>query len=129
MSKMGARKDGSLDRIEEICMALPEVELKPFGGHTAPTFRVRDRMFVVTSEDGTYMSLKARPGVQDALVGDDPSRFFIPPYVGSKGWVGVQLRVDGAWVDHDWDEIGELIEESYRMTAPKRLAAQIPTAS
>jgi predicted DNA-binding protein (MmcQ/YjbR family) len=99
---------------------LPEVEEKPFGGHTAPSFRVRDKLFVMTSEDGTYMTMKARPGVQQALVSDDPSRFFVPAYVGHKGWIGIRLEVE-----QDWDEISELIEESYRMTAPKALAAQL----
>jgi prolyl-tRNA editing enzyme YbaK/EbsC (Cys-tRNA(Pro) deacylase)/predicted DNA-binding protein (MmcQ/YjbR family) len=120
---VGKGRLGPLDRIREICLALPEAVEKPFGGHTSPAFRVRDKLFVVTSEDGTSMTLKARPGVQPALVGDDPSRFFVPPYVGSKGWVGIRLDVD-----QDWDEIGELIEESYRMTAPRRLAAKMADA-
>jgi predicted DNA-binding protein (MmcQ/YjbR family) len=126
-NKAGGRK-GTFERIGEVCLGLPEAELKPFGGHTAPAYRVRDKLFVMTSEDGTSMTLKARPGVQQALVGDDPERFFVPPYVGSKGWVGIRLRSEDGWVDHDWDEIADLIEQSYRMTAPKRLAAQIPLA-
>lgn len=108
-------------RVRELCLALPEAEEKPFGGHSAPSFRVRDKLFVMTSEDGTSMTMKARPGIQQILVGDDLSRFFVPRYVGSKGWIGVRLDVD-----QDWDEIGELIEESYRMTAPKRLSARLP---
>jgi predicted DNA-binding protein (MmcQ/YjbR family) len=102
--------------VREICQRFPETEERPFGGHTAPSFRVRDKLFIVTSEDGTYMSLKARPGIQEVLVASDPERFFFPPYVGHKGWVGARLDAD-----HDWDELAELIEESYRMTAPKRL--------
>jgi predicted DNA-binding protein (MmcQ/YjbR family) len=103
-------------RIREICMALPEAAEKPFGGHTAPTYRVRDKMFVMTSEDGLSMTFKAGPGVQEALVAEDPERFFVPKYVGVKGWVGARLDVD-----HDWDEMAELIEDSYRLVAPKRL--------
>jgi predicted DNA-binding protein (MmcQ/YjbR family) len=101
-------------------MALPEAEEKPFGGHTAPSFRVRDKLFVMTSEDGTSMTMKAATGVQQILVGDDPSRFFVPAYVGAKGWIGVRLDVD-----QDWEEIAGLIEESYRLTAPKRLTGRI----
>jgi len=52
-------------------------------------------------------------------VGSDPKRFFVPPYVGHHGWIGVWLDVE-----IDWDEVADLIEESYRMTAPKRLWAQ-----
>ncbi|MFI0481466.1 MmcQ/YjbR family DNA-binding protein [Actinomadura sp. 9N215] len=103
-------------RIREICLALPETVEKPFGGHTAPSFRVRDKLFVMTSEDGLSMTFKAAPGVQEALVAESPERFFVPKYVGSKGWVGARLDVD-----HDWDEMAELIEDSYRMIAPKSL--------
>jgi predicted DNA-binding protein (MmcQ/YjbR family) len=113
-------KPRPIDRVRGICMAFPEAEEKPFGGHTAPSFRVRDKHFVMTSEDGTSMTLKARPGVQQILVGDDPTRFFVPPYIGHRGWVGI--KVDEGL---DWDEIGELIEESYRMTAPKRLVDKL----
>jgi hypothetical protein len=56
--------------------------------------------------------------VQEALVASDPARYFVPAYVGHKGWVGARLDVD-----QDWDEMTELIEDSYRMIAPKRLAA------
>ena len=114
---------GAVDQVRALCLALPEAEEKPFGGHTAPSFRVRDKLFVMTSEDGRSMTLKGAHGIQDALVGDDPDRFFIPAYVGSKGWIGI--RLDG---ELDWDEIADLIEESYRMTAPKRLSSQIPTS-
>lgn len=110
-----------------ICLGLPEAEEKPFGGHTSPAFRIRDKLFVMTSEDGTSMTLKARPGVQEALVGDDAARFFIPPYVGAKGWIGVRLRErpGGSPLEHDWDELADLITESFRMTAPKRVAARL----
>jgi hypothetical protein len=61
-------------QVRAICLALPEAEEKPFGGHTAPSFRVRDKLFVMTSEDGTSMTMKAPPGVQAVLVGSDPAR-------------------------------------------------------
>lgn len=105
-------------RLRDICLSFPEVAEKPFGGHTAPSFRIRDKLFVMTSEDGLSMMFKAGPGVQEALVASHPERFFVPAYVGHKGWVGARLDVD-----HDWDEIAELVEDSYRMIAPKRLAA------
>jgi predicted DNA-binding protein (MmcQ/YjbR family) len=111
----------AIARIRQICLALPEATEKPFGGHTAPAFRVQDKLFVGTSEDGSYMTFKAAPGVQEALVAAEPERFFVPPYVGSKGWVGARLGPG-----HDWDELAELIQDSYRMIAPRRLAAQVP---
>lgn len=111
---------GPIDRVRKVCLALPEAEEKPFGGHTSPSFRVREKLFVMVSEDRTSMTMKAGPGVQEALVGSDPDRFFVPRYVGSKGWIGVRLDVE-----QEWDELTELIEESYRRTAPKRLAARL----
>ncbi|MBC6462509.1 MmcQ/YjbR family DNA-binding protein [Actinomadura sp. HBU206391] len=110
--------DDLAERLRDICLPLPEAVEKPFGGHSAPSFRVRDKLFVMTSEDGRSMTFKAGPGVQEALVASDSTRFFVPAYVGHKGWVGARLDVD-----QDWDELTELIEDSYRMVAPKRLAA------
>jgi hypothetical protein len=63
-------------RIREICLGLPEAVEEPFGGHSAPSYRVRGKLFVMTSEDGGYITLKAGPGVQEALVTSDPGRFF-----------------------------------------------------
>jgi predicted DNA-binding protein (MmcQ/YjbR family) len=107
-----------LDRLRAICLALPEAT--EAGGVGDPTFRVRDKIFAMRHGVGGRMSMwcKAPPGAQAALVGSDPERFFVPPYVGCHGWVGVWLDME-----LDWDEVAELIEESYRMTAPKRLAA------
>jgi predicted DNA-binding protein (MmcQ/YjbR family) len=113
-------EDSAILRVREICMGLPEAEERAFGGHTAPSFRVRGKLFVMTSEDGVSMMFKAGMGVQEALVSAEPERFFVPAYVGSKGWVGARLDVE-----HDWDEIAELIEESYRLIAPKRMSALI----
>ena len=112
------------NRLRKICLALPEVEEKPFGGHTAPAFRVRDKLFVMTSEDGTTMNCKGAPGVQQALVTSDPERFFVPKYTGKNGWIGARLDVD-----QNWDEIAELVEESGRRTAPKRVVAAYEASS
>ncbi|HZU72846.1 MAG TPA: MmcQ/YjbR family DNA-binding protein [Acidimicrobiales bacterium] len=109
----------AVERLRRICLALPEAEEKPFGGHAAPAFRVRDKLFVMTSEDGTTMNCKGAPGVQQALVASEPERFFIPRYTGKNGWIGIRLDVD-----QDWDEIAELVEESWRRTAPKAVVSR-----
>ena len=104
-----------IDRLRQICLALPEAIEQETWEH--PTFRVRGKIFVMASnEAGPRISCKAPKGVQAILVGADPDRFYVPAYVGSKGWIGV--RLDTA---PDWDEIAQLVERSYRMTAPKRL--------
>jgi hypothetical protein len=113
---------GALARIRAVCLGLPEAEERSFGGHTAPAFRVRDKLFVMTSEDGTSMTMKADRGVQQALVAADPDRYFVPKYVGPKGWVGVWLTKPSGL---DWDEVEELIMESYCLIAPKKLADQV----
>jgi hypothetical protein len=112
--------DDAISVIRSICLGLPDVVEKPFGGHSAPAFRVRDKMFAVVSEDRAALTVKAPKGVQAILVGSDPQRFFVPKYVGSKGWVGIRLEPDGV---AERDEVAELIYESYVMTAPKRLVA------
>jgi predicted DNA-binding protein (MmcQ/YjbR family) len=106
-----------LNELRAICLALPEaVET---GGVGNPSFKVRDKIFAMRHQyDGRWsMWCKAPPGVQQGLVETDPKRFFVPPYVGHHGWVGVYLDVA-----LDRDEITDLIEDSYRMTAPKRLS-------
>jgi predicted DNA-binding protein (MmcQ/YjbR family) len=110
-----------VQKIRALCMALPETEERPFGGHTAPTFRVRDKMFVNTSEDGSSMILKGAPGAQEALIASSPETYFVPAYVGHRGWIGVRLDVA-----LDWEEMTELIEDSYRLIAPRRLQALLP---
>ena len=123
MAKAKSTK-AAIERLRKICLVLPEVEEKPFGGHTAPAFRVRDKLFVMTSEDGTTMNCKGASGVQQALIAGEPDKFFVPRYTGKNGWIGIRLDVD-----QDWDEIAELVEESWRRTAPKRVVTQFDGAS
>jgi predicted DNA-binding protein (MmcQ/YjbR family) len=113
-------KPDPLDRLRAICLALPEAT--EAGGVGDPTFRVRDKIFAMRHGVDGRMSMwcKAPPGVQGALVDSDPNRFFVPPYVGHHGWVGMWLDVE-----LDWDEVADLVEQSYRMTAPKRLSARL----
>lgn len=106
-------------RLREVCLALPEAAEQETWGHA--TFRVREKIFAMigVADDGEVsVRCKARPGVQGMLVGTDPNRFFVPAYVGHNGWIGIKLNDET-----DWDELADLVEESYRMTAPKRLAA------
>jgi hypothetical protein len=117
-----AAKATPIARVRAICLELPEVVEKPFGDHTSPAFRVRDKFFVMLPDDGSSMTLKAPKGVQAILVASDPERFFVPKYVGHIGWVGVRLDLRR---QPDWNELAEMIVESYCLTAPKRLAAQI----
>ena len=122
MNPLTIRAD-RLDRLRRICLALPDVTEKEAWGD--PTWRVGNRIFAMQkgNYDGGRPSvwLKAADGAQSVLVGSDPKRFFVPGYVGHKGWVGVYL--DGRRVD--WSLLRELIEDSYRLIAPRRLAARL----
>jgi predicted DNA-binding protein (MmcQ/YjbR family) len=113
-----------LDRLREICLALPEAEERETW--ELPTFRVRDKiyaMYVEDEEDRPGIWCKAPPGNQTHLVEADPERFFVPPYVGHKGWIGMHL-------DHrvTWHEVATVVERSYRMTAPRKLLKYLEPA-
>jgi hypothetical protein len=114
----------ALERVREICLALPEVTERL--SHGAPTFFVRGKKTFVTfvdhhHDDGRLaLWCHAPPGVQATLIETEPDRFFRPPYVGGRGWFGVRLDVDV-----DWDEIAGIAEDAYRQVAPKKLLAQL----
>lgn len=118
-----ARSASPLARLRATCLALPETGEKEAWG--TPTFRVRDKMFVMYVDDHhgdgrTAMWCKAAMGTQEMLVESDPERFFVPPYVGVKGWVGMCL--DGG---ADWAEVAEIVRDAWRMAAPKKLLAAL----
>ena len=114
----------ALERVRQLCLALPETTERL--SHGAPTFFVRDKKTFVTFMDNHHgdgrlaIWCHAPLGMQEMLVEQDPERFFVPPYVGHRGWVGVRLERNA-----DWDEVADLIEDAYRMVAPKRLVAQL----
>ena len=119
------RKLSLAERVGRICAAFPEVTERP--SHGAPTFFIRDKKsFVMVWPTGhhdnqfPHLWCAAPPGVQDELIRSEPERFFRPPYVGGRGWLGVRLDVDV-----DWDEIAALCEDAYRVIAPKRLIAAL----
>ncbi|MDX6213910.1 MAG: hypothetical protein QOF82_2997 [Frankiales bacterium] len=107
----------NLERLRQICLALPEAEERETWGE--PTMRVRNKIFAFPRE--TQVTLKADPDERLSLLAD--LRFFVPPYVGTKGWVGLRLQGLGEATRPDWDEVRELVVTSYRLIAPKRLSA------
>jgi predicted DNA-binding protein (MmcQ/YjbR family) len=107
-------------RLRKMCIALPEaVEQEAWGD---PTYRVRGKIFAMEKSGDGRLSVwfKAPEGSQAVLIGADADTFFRPPYVGHKGWVGMRLDRKP-----DWNEVAALITRSYRMTAPKKLAARL----
>ncbi len=114
-----------LTRLRKLCLALPEAhEVEAWG---EPTFRVRNKLFAMHADASNHHGggrpavwIKAAPGNQDLMVRTAPDRFFVPPYVGPSGWIGV-------WLDAnvDWEELADLLRDAYRLTAPKRLLARL----
>ena len=101
-----------LERIRRICLALPDTSERL--SHGAPTFFVREKrafLMVLTNHhgDGRFAIWCAAPdGMQQALVAGDPERFFVPPYVGHRGWLG--MRLDRPF---EWDELEGIVEDAY----------------
>jgi hypothetical protein len=112
-----------LDRLRSLCLAFPEAhEVEAWG---EPTFRVRNKLFAMYAGPGNHHGrgrsavwCKADHTTQQHLVRSAPERFFVPPYVGPSGWVGI-------WLDRrpPWTSIRDLLQDAWRLTAPKRLVA------
>ena len=116
-----------LSRVSNICTALPRATCEPCGDHTA--FRIGKKTFAYFLNnhhgDGIIsVTAKVGPGDNTALAAAQPGRFYLPAYVGPKGWVALRLDVG----EIDWDEVRELVSDSYRRIAPKRLAAMVKIA-
>lgn len=122
MRPIGRAERAAVERLRKMCLALPGATEKIAWGE--PTWRA-GRIFAQMDThhhgaDHVAVWLPARPGVQEALVAEDPGRFFRPPYVGQNGWVGV--RIDRR---PDWGIVAGLVRDAYRVVAPPRLVAQL----
>ena len=119
--KKAYTKDGRLARLMKICLALPEAIQEPAGRHA--TFLVRKHVFAYYLNDHhgdgiVSVCCKVLPGDNEALIAAHPARFYMPAYIGPRGWVALRLDVGGL----DWNEVAELVVGSYKLIAPKRLA-------
>ena len=117
----------AIQRLRQICLALPGAFEKEAWGEC--TFRVSGgSMFAMTDNhhhgsEHIAVWVKAPREVQEIMVAADAKRFFVPPYVGAKGWIGVRLDYKV-----DWDEVADIVTDGYAMSAPKRLQAQLTGA-
>jgi len=115
-----------LMRLRQICTALPEVSERI--SHGEPSWFIREKKMFVSyadhhHDDRLAFWCAAPEGVQQVLVGANPEQFFVPPYVGHRGWLGVYLDVPT-----DWNEITDIVIDAWRVVAPKRLAAAMRDA-
>jgi hypothetical protein len=112
----------ALAHVRASCLGLPEVEERL--SHGAPTFFVRGKKSFVMFHDDHHgdgrlaIWCAAPPGAQVEAVHEEPERFFVPPYVGGRGWLGVRLDRTP-----DWVELDGIVRDAYRQVAPKSLVA------
>jgi hypothetical protein len=116
-----------VQRLRAIALALPDATEKLSHGEVAffCSATKSARQFACVDDhhhgaDHLAFWCPAPPGGQEELIASDPARFFRPPYVGHRGWIGV--RIDN---DPDWDEIAEIVRDAYRQVAPKTLVARL----
>ena len=121
---MAPAHDRELARVRRVCAALPEVTERP--SHGSPAWFVRDKktiaMFVDDHHGDGILGIwcAAPPGVQEQMIDEDPDVFFRPPYVGGRGWIGVRLSrtvTNG--------ELRAILEDAFRVVAPKTLVARL----
>lgn len=118
------QRDRTLKGVRDICFNFPEVSERL--SHGTPAWFIRDKKTLAMFADDHHgdgrlgIWCPAFPGVQEELVEQEPDRFFRPPYVGPSGWLGICLDRDV-----DWDEVREILADSYRKVAPKTLARQL----
>jgi hypothetical protein len=117
--------DARRKRLVKICEVFPEVLIEA-AGETHLAFRIRKRIFAYYLFDHHGDSMiafccKSTPSEQRRMVRDDPESFFVPAYLGSKGWVAIRLDLD----EVDWETVSELARRAYQDVAPRKLAAAI----
>jgi predicted DNA-binding protein (MmcQ/YjbR family) len=113
-----------LEKLTDICLALPSAERSLSGSHA--TYRVRAKVFAYFLDDHhgdgiVSVCVKSELGENVDRVRRDPERYYLPAYIGPRGWFG--LRLDRGRVD--WREVANVVERSYRLTAPKTLVAKL----
>ena len=111
-----------LVRVRKICLSLPETTER--ASHGAPSFFIRDKVCFVNYMDDHHddgrlaLWCACPPGMREGLVKAEPEHYFVPPYVGVRGWIGVRLDRG-----IDWDDVERVIREAYLAVAPKTIVA------
>jgi phosphoribosylglycinamide formyltransferase-1 len=116
--------DRNFARLIKICLALPEAEHQPMGDHSSFSVRKKKFAYFLKNHHGdgiVSVCFRAEPGENEVLLASDQTRFYSPAYIGPRGWVGLRLDIGKI----DWTEVADFVTESYRLAAPKRLAAKV----
>jgi predicted DNA-binding protein (MmcQ/YjbR family) len=115
-----AKEDRRLTRFTAICLALPEASRQMMGDHAAFLVGKKKFAYYLDNHHGDRIvgiTCKVLPGDNAALITANPGKFYMPAYVGPRGWVALRLDVG----EVDWEEVEELVTHSYQLVAPKRL--------
>jgi phosphoribosylglycinamide formyltransferase-1 len=126
MAKRSA-EDPRLTRLTEIALKLPETTRKIYGSHAQFLIRKKTFAYFLDNHHGdgiVSITGKVLPGDNKALAEAQPKRFYLPAYIGSRGWVALRLDVGKV----DWSEVEELLSGSYALVAPRKLAEQVKTS-
>jgi len=119
-----AAEDRRLVRVTKICLALPETIRQYNGQHAGFLVKKRTFAYYLNDHHGDGMvavTCKVLPGDNTTLAAAQPAKFYVPAYIGPKGWVALRLDVG----EVDWEEVADLVTGSYRLVAPRRLAASM----
>jgi predicted DNA-binding protein (MmcQ/YjbR family) len=117
-------EDPRLTRLTAIALELPETARQTYGSHAQFLVRKKTFAYFLNNHHGdgiVAVACKALPGDNKALADAQPKRFYLPAYIASRGWVALRLDVKKV----DWDEVRELLQGSYVLIAPKRLAERV----
>ena len=118
------KEDPRLTRLTKLALALPEASRLVHGSHAGFLARKKTFAYFLDNHHGdgiVAVACKALTGDNEVLARSDPTRFYLPAYIGPRGWVALRLDVGTV----DWDEVRELLAGSYRLVAPKKLAAMV----
>lgn len=116
--------ESPLERLRALCMSMPEATERV--SHGEPAWFVRRAPLFVSfadrhHDDRAAFWAAAPAGAQADWIARDPGRFFVPPYVGGRGWIGAYLDTDRT----DWDDVADIVDDAFRTVAPRSLVAHM----
>lgn len=123
-AKQLVNADARRARLVKILQSLPEVEIQQLGEHLGIRLRKKSLAYYQFDHHGDGMIsfvCRSTANEQRRLIQSDPETFFVPAYVGSRGWIGMRLDLD----EVDWETLTEILKRGYQQIAPRKLAAAI----
>ena len=123
-SQQLATADSRRSHLIKICESFPEVTVEPLNEHLKITIRKKTLAYYQFDHHGDGMislACKSNPNDQRRMIRTDPETFFMPDYLGAKGWLGIRLDL----AEVDWDTVTQSLQRAYQDLAPKQLVIQL----